>query len=275
MKRVLVTGSSGYIGQHLVKILKNNYQVDGLDLLPTPTAERSFTIDIRELDQVTTDIFYDTVIHLAALVNVGESVKYPTNYYSTNINGTVNVLKNTKYNNFIFASTGAADQLNSPYGISKRVAEDLVTEFCQENKKSFTIFRFYNVIGQDGFSPTNPDGLFFNLMKACHTGTFNLYGDNYNTIDGSCIRDYVHVNEIVNSLVIAITTPSFKIENLGHGKGHSVKEIIDIFKTVNNVNFNTVACDRRPGDIEYSVLDSVSPYMKSLYSIEEILKVTK
>jgi len=112
-------------------------------------------------------------------------------------------------------------------------------------------------------------------MKACHTGTFNLYGDNYNTIDGSCIRDYVHVNEIVNSLVIAITTPSFKIENLGHGKGHSVKEIIDIFKTVNNVNFNTVACDRRPGDIEYSVLDSVSPYMKSLYSIEEILKVTK
>jgi len=270
MKRILVTGSSGYIGQHLIKKLKDYFEVDGLDYNPAPST--TILQNINELNSCI-DKEYDVVIHLAALVNVGESVLEPINYYETNISGTKNILKNIKFKNFVFASTGAAEQLTSPYGLSKKVAEDIITKFCKDMKKEFTIFRFYNVIGQDGYSPTNPDGLFFNLVNAIKTGEFNLYGNDYNTTDGTCVRDYVHVNEIVNSLIHSITCPSNQIENLGHGKGHTVNEIIEIFKNVNNVNFKVNVLGRRQGDIEYSVLKTVSPYMKSLYTMEEILKI--
>lgn len=270
MKRILVTGSSGYIGQHLIKKISEAFEVDGLDYKPSPST--NILQDINNIDTPLAEE-YDTVIHLAALVNVGESVLDPINYYNTNIIGTKNILANIKFKNFIFASTGAAEQLTSPYGISKKVSEDIVSKFCKDTGVNFTIFRFYNVIGQDGYSPTNPDGLFFNLVQACKSGEFNLYGDDYNTKDGSCVRDYVHVNEIVHSLTRAINYSSNKIENLGHGKGHTVKEIIKIFKTVNNVDFKVNILNRREGDIEYSVLKSVSPYMQSLYTIEEILKI--
>ena len=120
----------------------------------------------------------------------------------------------------------------------------------------YTIFRFFNVIGSAGFEPTNPDGLFYNLRKAEKTGTFNLYGDDYNTPDGSAIRDYVHVIEICYALELAIRKPSCVpgadiqpfVENLGHGKGYSVKEIIAAYKEKNNAHFNVVVQPRRDGD---------------------------
>jgi UDP-glucose 4-epimerase len=272
MKRVLVTGSSGYIGQHLVKLLKKEFSVDGLDLTIATNTELFFNLDIRN-SNLNLEQEYDTVVHLAALVNVGDSVHDPISYYNTNINGTVNILKNIKCKNFIFASTGAAKQLSNPYGISKRVAEDIVNKYCQDNNINYTIFRFYNVIGQDGFEPTNPDGLFFNLIKACRTGEFNLYGDNYNTKDGSCVRDYVHVMEVCHSITTAITTPANNLENLGHGRGYTVKEIINIFKKVNDCDFNIIVKNKRDGDLETSVLKNVSKYMVKLYSITELLKV--
>jgi len=182
-------------------------------------------------------------------------------------------LTNIKCKNFIFASTGAAEQLNSPYGISKKVAEDIIIKFCKDTNKDFTIFRFYNVVGQDGFSPTNPDGLFFNLIKASTTGQFNLYGTDYNTNDGSAIRDYVHVNEICNAVLTAINIPSTSIENLGHGVGTSVKEIIELFKKVNNCQFNVNNMPRRNGDLEKSVLNTVSKYMIKKYDIKDLLKL--
>jgi UDP-glucose 4-epimerase len=270
MKNILITGSSGYIGQHLFKQLKDAYNVDGLDIVPSNSTNM-----LLDINTIKTEFYkeYDAVIHLAALVNVGESVLDPISYYQTNIEGTKNILKNFKCKNFIFASTGAAEQLNSPYGISKRVAEDIVTKFCKDVNKNFTIFRFYNVIGQDGFSPTNPDGLFFNLIKAIETKEFNLYGNTYNTVDGTCIRDYVHVNEICQALNLSIEEPSLQIENLGHGKGYSVLEIIEYFKKINNVNFNINVKSKRAGDLESSVLSTVSKYMTPLYSIEELLKI--
>jgi UDP-glucose 4-epimerase len=278
MKKILITGSSGYIGQHLVKLLKkDDYEVFGLDkntrfndyLAPN----HFIKLDIAENFVKWPTTVFDTVVHLAALVKVNESVKKPISYYDTNINGTVNVLQEVFFKNFVFASTGTAANPINPYALSKRCAEDVVERYCIENSKTFTSFRFYNVIGSDGIAPTNPDGLMSNLIKAKETGVFNLYGGDYNTEDGTPIRDYVHVNEICESIKMAIETPANKLENLGHGKGHSVLQMVTTFKLVNECNFQINYCQRREGDLEYSVLDNPSTYMKSMYTLPQLLKV--
>lgn len=272
MKKILITGNSGYIGSHLTKMLNNNFDLHGLDIVdPLLSTNKFFKIDITQ--RIDLQVEYDAVIHLAAKVNVGESVNKPALYYETNTFGTLNVLKNIKTKNFVFASTGAAAGLGCPYGISKKAAEEIVEEYCQRNNIPYTIFRFYNVIGQDGIPPTNPDGLFYNLIRATTTGVFNLFGNDYNTRDGSCVRDYVHVNEICDALKTAIDLPSNDIQNLGHGTGYTVKEIIKIFKDVNNAIFDVNVVGRREGDLEYSVLDNPSSYLKNLYTIEELLRV--
>jgi UDP-glucose 4-epimerase len=187
----------------------------------------------------------------------------------------MNVVNKIKTKNFIFASTGAAVSCESAYGISKRAAEDVVREFCTTHRPTpYTIFRFYNVIGSTVVAPTNPDGLFYNLMKARETGTFTIYGTNYErTSDGTCVRDYVHVNEICDALKQSIEKPSNSIESLGHGVGYTVKEIVNLFQKVNDVDFDVVYGPKRKGDVDVSVLDDVSPYMRNLYTMEELLKV--
>lgn len=263
---ILITGNLGYIGQHLVRMVNRlgYYKIDTLDI-----ADKSDPIDIRNLPIISKS--YHTIIHLAALVKVNESVLVPEDYYKTNILGTLNVLNQINFENFIFASTGTAKDMNSPYAISKRAGEDLVRSICKKHNKNYTIFRFYNVLGSAGPAPTNPDGLFYNLIRAETTGVFNLFGTDYRTKDGSCVRDYVHVNEICHALVEAIEFPSNDTENLGHGSGWTVREIAEIYKQVNKVNFTVKEMPRREGDLEISVLDSPSRYMKRLYTIEQLL----
>ena len=278
MKKILMTGSSGYIGSHLCKMLENDYEVHGLDINEPQHPVKQFNhIDINRL--FTTEDEYDAVIHLAALVNVSRSERMPIQYYITNLNGTMNVLNKIKTKNFIFASTGAAALCESAYGISKRAAEDVVKEYCTvHNPTPYTIFRFYNVIGSSGYPPTNPDGLMYNLMKSEHTKEFTIFGNDYDTPDGTCIRDYTHVDEICHALKLAIEDPANGVEGLGHSKGHSVKEMVEIFKRVNqkilNADLLTVNYGpRRPGDAAVSVLKNVSKYMKNLYSIEDLLRL--
>jgi UDP-glucose 4-epimerase len=276
MKKILITGSSGYIGSHLCEMLGEQYEVHGLDMVdPCVSLNEFYRCDIRKPFLVPGDIEFDAVIHLAALVNVGESEQKPISYYITNLNGTMNVVNKIKTKNFIFASTGAAVSCESAYGISKRAAEDVVREFCTTHRPTpYTIFRFYNVIGSTVVAPTNPDGLFYNLMKARETGTFTIYGTNYErTSDGTCVRDYVHVNEICDALKQSIEKPSNSIESLGHGVGYTVKEIVNLFQKVNDVDFDVVYGPKRKGDVDVSVLDDVSPYMRNLYTMEELLKV--
>jgi UDP-glucose 4-epimerase len=276
MKKILITGSSGYIGSHLCEMLGEQYEVHGLDMVdPCVPLNEFYRCDIRKPFLVPGDIEFDAVIHLAALVNVGESEQKPISYYITNLNGTMNVVNKIKTKNFIFASTGAAVSCESAYGISKRAAEDVVREFCTTHRPTpYTIFRFYNVIGSTVVAPTNPDGLFYNLMKARETGTFTIYGTNYErTSDGTCVRDYVHVNEICDALKQSIEKPSNSIESLGHGVGYTVKEIVNLFQKVNDVDFDVVYGSKRKGDVDVSVLDDVSPYMRNLYTMEELLKV--
>jgi len=288
MKKILVTGGSGYIGSHLcTELVKNKYDVYNLDLkqfsdqfvanlqsLNLPDAKLThFPCNINMPINLENHEF-DAVIHLAALVNVGESEKIPIGYYITNTNGTMNCLSKIKTKNFIFASTGAAVGCGSAYGISKRAAEDCVVEYCTHHEpKDYTIFRFYNVIGSGGFPPTNPDGVMFNLVKAMETKEFTIFGNDYDTPDGTCIRDYVHVMEIVEALIMAIDNPANGKESLGHGVGRSVKEIAELFKEVNNADFEIKYGPRREGDLPVSVLEDVSTYMKDLYPLEVLLKI--
>ncbi len=285
MKKILITGSSGYIGQHLVKLLKQDYDVYGIDKEPRLNdylkyknfCQHDITNDWPRWFSSLNDWpeRFDAVVHLAAKVRVNESVKYPYEYYHTNINGTVKVLQDFEFDNFVFASTGTAANPINPYALSKRCAEDLVKEYAEyyDYKIPYTTFRFYNVVGTDGVAPTNTDGLMSNLIKAKETGVFNLYGADYNTPDRTAIRDYVHVNEICESIRMAIEKPANNLENLGHGKGHSVLEMATTFRLVNECNFQINYCQRREGDLEYSVLDNPSSYLVPKYKLSELLKV--
>jgi len=279
MNKILITGSSGYIGRHLAALLavyEDDYHLTGVDKMWRKQLCHEFIgQNILENSEITGK--YDTVIHLAGLVNVGMSMQAPMDYYRNNVIGTLNMLEKVDYNHFIFASTGAATDPASPYGMSKFVAEQLVRQYCKLNNKKCTIFRFYNVIGSAGYEPTNVDGLMYNLMKAKETGLFHLYGIDYDMLpDGSAIRDYLHVTEVCLAIKFAVDTPTSNslIENLGHGKGHSVLEMVNAFKKANNCDFGVKIMQRREGDVAKTVLDDVSTYMPlANITIEEMLKI--
>jgi UDP-glucose 4-epimerase len=276
MKKILITGNSGYIGSHLSKLLMSNtsYDLVGLDKdLPQLPVLSQINQDITDSDPWNIDDEYDCIIHLAAEVSVSRSVRNPMLYYQTNTLGTLNVLRNIKTKRFVHASTGSAGPMNNPYGISKRAAEEIVTQFCKEQNVPFTIFRFYNVTGTDGIEPTNPDGLMWNLINAEKTGIFNLFGNDYNTNDGTAVRDYTHVNEICYAVSQAIEESTNQIENLGHGVGTTVREMVNLYKKVNNCNFEVKICPRREGDLEKSVLDNPSVFMRKMYTMQDLLKV--
>ena len=278
--KILITGNSGYIGSHLIQFLLNKrseIELYGLDKTkPIVPMERFSCNDITMpgyFKWQIENIEFDCVIHLAAEVGVGRSVLNPILYYKTNTLGTLRILQDLKYKRFIHASTGSAGPMNNPYGISKRASEEIVDQYCKENAIPFTTFRFYNVTGSDGIMPTNPDGLMWNLMNAQKTGMFNLFGDDYNTLDGSAVRDYTHVNEICCALEQAIDCSTNQIENLGHGVGTTVKQMIKLYKQVNHCEFETAICPRRAGDLESSVLDTPSSFMQKLYTMEDLLWV--
>jgi UDP-glucose 4-epimerase len=276
--KILITGNAGYIGSHLTKLLsnRNDLELYGIDrnAPQLPVKEHSRTnIAMPGYFMWTRDFEFDCVIHLAAEVAVGRSVTNPIVYYQTNTLGTLRVLQDLKCKRFIHASTGSAGPMNNPYGISKRASEEIVDQYCKERSIPFTTFRFYNVTGSDGIKPTNPDGLMWNLMNAQKTGVFNLFGDDYDTLDGSAVRDYTHVNEICRALEQAIDRSTNQIENLGHGVGTTVKQMIDLYKKVNNCEFEVQVCPKRAGDLERSVLDNPSPFMQQLYTMEDLLWV--
>lgn len=260
----LIIGSEGYIGQHLKKII----HADTIDI----KEGAGWKIDIRDGLNLLPE--YDNIIMLAALVNVGDSNSNPFNYFNTNIGGLANVLRGVRAKHFIFASSGTAAIPDSIYGLTKNIGEKMVEDFCRKNNTNYTIFRFYNVIGNEyGIQPTNKDGLFYNLIKAVDTKTFNIYGNDYNTPDGTAIRDYIHVIEVCKSIEKSLDNPSNSIESLGTGVGYSVLEIANKFMEVNNVEFNIEFKDRRDGDLEKTVLDNPSKYYEKIYSLERLLKI--
>lgn len=263
--KIAITGSNGFIGKCLVEKLKTTeHEVLELDI---------HNWDIQNIPRDGSGIeqhwlFYDCVVHLAGLVKVGESVCKPSEYYNTNIMGTKRVIDAFPDAKFIFASTGAATNPTSPYAKSKLLAEDIVKAECKE----YTIFRFYNVGGRN---PSNSEGLHAATVNACGTGLFTIYGNDYNTRDGTCIRDYVHVDDLCDAIVRAIHEPGAMTdyEPLGSGHSYTVLEYVTAFLEENGPKFKVEYGPRRRGDNESSQVSRMSKFMKPKKTIKDIVKI--
>ncbi len=285
IKNVLITGGAGYIGSHISEILvknkKKNIIVDNLSTgfkkLIHKKAKfiKANILDIKKINLIINKNNIDSIIHLAAVLSVGESQKNPKKYERINVKGTKNLLiamKNTNVRNFVFSSTCAvySDGLKkvsensilkptSVYGKTKLKGENLIKNFCKKNKINFGILRFFNVAGASDTGKIGQinkgDQLFKNLSLETEKKNpiFKIYGTDYKTKDGTCIRDYIHVSDIselhFKVLKKIDKTKKSKILNCGYSKGISVKEVINEFKKYCNKNLKILEHPRRSGDM--------------------------
>ena len=229
VKNILITGGAGYIGSHITEILLKKYKkVFLIDNLSTGHRRlinkkaKFFKLNIHNKNKVN-DIIkkyqIDSIIHLAANLIIGEGQKKPKKYYKNNVLGTQKLLdacKNTTVKNFIFSSTAAIYKEGqykvsensiikpkSVYGKTKIKAEKLIRKFAKNNKINYGILRYFNIAGSSpsgkiGLINKNSDHLFKNFSKELmrKKPKLKIYGTNYKTKDGSCIRDFIHVSDI-------------------------------------------------------------------------------
>jgi UDP-glucose 4-epimerase len=254
--KVLITGVTGYIGSHLAKVLfEAGHHIVGLDIewkKHNDVSRYCHRILIKDVTKHICDEDYDVIVHLAGLIQVEESVAHPTKYYSTNLGGTVNMLRQNINGqpHFIFASTAGAFDAQSPYARSKLAAEDVI----KEKSKNYTILRFFNVAGSDGMH--KQVGRASHLIRIAAEAAagkrdyINIFGEDYDTPDGTCVRDYIHVVDLVNAIRDTIKHGAFNTpyECIGSGKGYSVKEVVDVMKDVTNQDFTVKMAGRRDGD---------------------------
>lgn len=275
--RVLVTGAAGYIGSHFVKAMaERGHEVIGTDWRTDQNDVSKycemFNWDITQRDPCKVPYFmYDKVVHIAAQTKVNVSMHYPWRYYNTNINGTRNVIDNFIPDHFVYCSTGSAFNPNNPYSASKLAAEQIVRESFP---KRHTIVRFYNVSGNDGFKKYD-DEHFHLIRKAAATanGVYDsmaINGTDYDTRDGTVIRNYTHVTDIVNGLVNATEHDPMNTEweCLGTTEGVTVREVIDTMKRVSGVDFDVTEGPRREGDYPVSTI----PYPSQFFHLSKTLE---
>jgi UDP-glucose 4-epimerase len=278
--KVLVTGATGYIGSHVCKLLKERgHYINAWDI--NIYGEHNYIgeyIDMFEAVDVT-DKFavhgtYDAVVHLAGRGNVHLSTKEPADYYRVNTMGTSNMLDKVKTPNFIFASTSSAFEMASPYARSKVAAEDII----KEKANGYTIFRFFNVSGTDGSNrqlgtPTHLIRVAA-MAAAGNLAEVSIYGDDYNTRDGTCIRDYIHVIDLANAIVKAVENGPLNTpyECLGSNIGFSVYDVLDAMDRVTNRPFKRNVVGRREGDAVSSVVDKLSSYVTLTKTIEDMCR---
>lgn len=302
MKKILVTGGTGYIGSHTVVELQSvGYEVvivddlsnssdKSLDGIEKITGKRSEFVKIDLKDAVKTDAFFasnkdiDAVIHFAASKAVGESVSMPLEYYFNNLNSLMNVLTSMRKHgveNIVFSSSctvyGQADILpvteqtprkeaESPYGNTKSMCEDILRDSAAAYENLNTIaLRYFNPIGAHPSALIGelPNGIPNNLIPfvtqtaAGIRECLSVFGDDYNTPDGSCIRDYIDVVDLAKAHVVAIARllekknkSTYEFFNIGTGIGVSVLEIITGFEKATGKKLNYKISPRRAGDIE-------------------------
>lgn len=291
-KTVLVTGGAGYIGSHIAKQLINlGHKIVIIDDLSTGKRENippgakfieGDCGDTNLLRDVLASGKVDAVMHLAASIEVEESVRLPVKYLQNNCLNTANLLSamdEANVKNIIFSSTAAVygDQAeplsetdktspNNPYGHSKLLAEKVIKYYCEHKDFRAIIFRYFNACGSsfDGkIQGTHDSHLLAKLMQVVVGKEEELvvYGSDYETHDGTCVRDYVHVLDIVSAHLLALDKiaslpPGCHLFNIGTGRGVSVLEMVNAAAEVLNKMVPMQLGPKRPGDAPSSVADA-------------------
>lgn len=284
-KRVLVTGGAGYVGSHACKALKAaGYLPVTYDNLSTGHAaavkfgplEQGDLLDRDRLARVFADHRPVAVMHFAALSLVGEAMRQPGLYWRVNVTGALNLIEAAlaaDCRRFIFSSTCATygdqdgvvldeDSPQAPinaYGASKRAIEDMLGDFAASDGLEHVIFRYFNVAGADPEGEVGeahePETHLIPLMLQAIDGqrpALTVFGSDYPTPDGTCIRDYVHVSDLARAHVQGLDWleggRGSRVFCLGSGKGFSVREVIDHARHVTNLPVPLIEGDRRQGD---------------------------
>jgi UDP-glucose 4-epimerase len=300
MNKILVTGGCGYIGSHTIVDLVEN----GFDVICADNNSRSneailsgvekiinkkiknYKVDLCNYDdtyaifQENTDI--KGIIHFAAYKSVGESVEKPLIYFENNLNSLINILKCAEEFNvphFVFSSSctvyGNPDEMivteetaqkpaESPYGATKQMGEQIVSETVKSNSLNAILLRYFNPVGAHPSINIGelPIGKPANLVPAITQTAIGklpmmqVFGTDYDTKDGSCVRDYIHVCDIAHAHILALNylidkknTTGCEIFNLGTGNGYTVLEVIAAFEKVSGLKLNYQTGPRRSGDV--------------------------
>ncbi|ADB95564.1 UDP-glucose 4-epimerase GalE [Candidatus Atelocyanobacterium thalassae] len=285
---ILVTGGAGYIGSHVALLLKKaGYNILILDNLSFGHSEIVRDVLDVELiigdtnDRLLLDKIFATrnicaVMHFAAFLAVGESVHHPATYYKNNVVGTLTLLEamvSANINKLIFSSTcsiyGISNNIPitenhpnnplNPYASSKYMVEQILKDFDQAYNLKSVVFRYFNAAGADPSGDLGEDhtpeihliplALLTALKKREH---LVIFGTDYDTPDGTAIRDYIHVSDLATAHILGLeyllSGGSSDMFNLGNGNGFSVREVIDVVKKITDVDFLVKEGKRRPGD---------------------------
>ncbi|MBR1980512.1 UDP-glucose 4-epimerase GalE [Candidatus Proelusimicrobium excrementi] len=313
MKNVLVVGGAGYIGSHAVKMLKEK----GYNAVVYDNLSKGHRQAVRGMEFVKGDLGdkkklaavfkkynIDAVMHFAAFIEVGESVKEPARYYNNNIVKVISLLdamveNGVKY--FVFSSTAATfgepveakiserhpqNPIN-PYGQTKLMVEKVLKDYDKAYGLKSSVLRYFNAAGAEdggkiGESHTPETHLLPIILQAASgkRDSIKIFGEDYPTKDGSCIRDFVHVNDLSSAHILALEkmfrTNESDDFNLGSGEGFSVKEVIECAKRVTGRPIKVEAAPRRAGDPAVLVADSAKAKKvlgwQTLYNLDKIIQ---
>lgn len=283
--KILITGGAGYIGSHFIKAVSTKgHDLTIYDNLSTGHKQAILAgelvvgdlADREKLESLFQQKNFDAVVHFAGSIVVPESVAEPLRYYQNNTVNShflISLCQKYKVNKFIFSSTAAVygnaeggicseetpTAPINPYGESKLMTEKMLKDFSKASDFNYVALRYFNVSGAD---PEGRIGQSFpgatHLIKvACEVATgkresISLYGTDYPTKDGTCIRDYIHVSDLaeahVKTLEYLEKGGKSQILNCGYGHGFSVKEVLAVVKEISGVNIKVIESPRRPGD---------------------------
>ena len=297
MKKILVTGGAGYIGSHVVRrlaakgfipVIYDNLSGGFRDFV---SDFELIVGDIGDYDKVTEAIrshSIDCVMNFASFIAVGESCQNPLKYYDNNVSQTITLLKamiDCGVKKYIFSSTAAVYgnpeevpitensplKPESPYGRTKLMVEQVLADLERSDDFRYIALRYFNVAGADpegmiGESHVPETHLIPLVLRAAIDPGYaiTVFGEDYPTPDGTCIRDYIHVYDLADAHVLAVEKilagGSSNIYNLGNGKGFSVKEVIDSVRRVTGVDFAVKSAARRDGDPAVLVASSQKAY---------------
>lgn len=291
--KILVPGGAGYIGSHFVKYMqKFGYEVVVLDDFSTGhkwaindcEVLNVNLLDNEKLSSLLKNRKYDGVVHFAAKSIVGESITNPSIYYANNISGTINLLEcmiRNDNHNIVFSSTASvfgnpiSNVINeehpknpiNPYGKSKLVVEEILKDFCSSYQINAICLRYFNAAGahesgEIGEMHEPETHLIPNILKSIiyRNESFKIFGNDYDTFDGTCIRDYIHVNDLANAHYLSLKNINekngFSALNLGNGAGFSIMEILRSCERVVGEEIKYEFKGRRVGDPAYLVADN-------------------